>query len=83
MAEDYVGPTGHKESNGSHPGSSHIAVRNDTRGKLLTRAEAARALGVHPKTLDRWVESGRVGSLCRGAASLPTQRPRGGCAGCS
>jgi excisionase family DNA binding protein len=66
MASDSDGPAAQNETDESRPGGSDIIVRRDLDGKLLTRAETARALGVHPKTLDRWVETGRIQSLSVG-----------------
>ena len=40
-----------------------IEVCADRPEPPLTREQAAAAIGIHPRTLDRWVERGRVATI--------------------
>jgi excisionase family DNA binding protein len=40
-----------------------INVERERPPRPLTREQAANALGLHPRTLDRWVRRGRVGAI--------------------
>jgi excisionase family DNA binding protein len=40
-----------------------INVQHDRPPRPLTREQAADLLGLHPRTLDRWVRRGRLGVI--------------------
>ncbi|UTI63898.1 hypothetical protein NBH00_21455 [Paraconexibacter antarcticus] len=49
-----------------HPLPAHlvaIEVCAERPEPPLTREQAAAAIGIHPRTLDRWVERGRVATI--------------------
>jgi excisionase family DNA binding protein len=44
---------------------------------LLTREQAAAMVGIHPRTLDRWIERGRVRIIdLRGTVRVPASEAR-------
>lgn len=49
-----------------------ISVVSDRPPRLLTREQAAELLGLHPRTLDRWVHRGRLRVIdLRGTVRIP------------
>lgn len=43
-----------------------ITVERGRPPRPLTREQAAEALGLHPRTLDRWIRRGRLGAIVLG-----------------
>jgi excisionase family DNA binding protein len=43
-----------------------ITVERERPPRPLTREQAADALGLHPRTLDRWIRRGRLGAIVLG-----------------
>jgi excisionase family DNA binding protein len=53
---------------------SAITVATDRPPRPLTRAEAAAALGLHPRTLDRWLRRGRLRAIdLGGTVRIPVE----------
>jgi len=49
-----------------------ITVEHDRPPRPLTREQAAESLGLHPSTLDRWVQRGRLRVIdLRGTVRIP------------